>query len=880
VFHHADVIDNSMVEKTPRAVRYAALLGPLILAHCGDQDSTRLWLADSDSAASSPSPSSPASTAPLPGASSSPDAPWVPASESPPAASSDADPSAEVDPEAPWPAGSIDGAGGPSEPLEPSAPDDEWPGEIASAIERAPLATLSLPASLEVSPRGWTTEVAFPALTFDDPVGLSEAPGTGHLFVLEREGRIYAFENDPAATEKRLVLDLSARTQGNGDSGLLGLAFHPEFGEPGLAGAGYVYVHYAFRTGRIIPTTPASDTSTVSRLARFTIDLATLTVDPMSELVLIDQADDSVWHQGGAMFFHPTDGFLYLAVGDEGDVNCSLGNCQVLDKDLFSGVLRIDVDSRGGDISHPIAKQPATGSTANYFIPNDNPFVGLPGALEEFYALGLRSPHRMTHDAVDGITWIGDVGQAQREELNVLAKGANFQWNTFEGTQPGALPMPASPLGRWTAPVLELERREASSIIGGYVYRGPSHPDLQGKYIFGDFATGNVWALSYACDGERLNVTERELLMRTAFRNRQDGLTSFGVDRNQELYLLMLGATAQIHRLARTAGFSNAPLQLSDTGVFRDTASVVLEPSSGFVPYAVQSPLWSDGAIKRRWVAVPDGQSARFAETGAWTFPRGSVFVKHFELATDEARPDLLRRIETRLLVGGARGEYYGVTYRWNEAGTDAELVIEAQTEAIDVLLADHTTRHLRYFYPGPDDCGTCHHAEAGSVLGARTAQLNGEMQYPNGHIQNQLYAWSAAGMLDTALRGTDVARLQRLAAPDDETASLADRVRAYWAGNCSMCHGSLSDIRASWDARQETPLDEQGVILGPSQSATESGAVLIEPGDPGGSVLYGRSASDEPGVAMPPLGRSAADPAYVALLERWIRSLAPRAGD
>src|SRR5690606_24436066 len=141
---------------------------------------------------------------------------------------------------------------------------------------------------------------------------------------------------------------------------------------------------------------------------------------PSSENILIEQVDQNVWHQGGSLFFHPQDGFLYFAVGDEGGSNCRLMNCQRIDKDLFSGVLRIDVDQRGGDISHPILTQPVTGVTGHYYIPNDNPFVGEPGVLEEFYALGLRSPHRMTYDAVDDIVWIGEVGQNQREELNVL----------------------------------------------------------------------------------------------------------------------------------------------------------------------------------------------------------------------------------------------------------------------------------------------------------------------------------------------------------------------------------------------------------------------------------------------------------------------------
>src|SRR5690606_24440552 len=131
---------------------------------------------------------------------------------------------------------------------------------------------------------------------------------------------------------------------------------------------------------------------------------------------------------------------------------------------------------------------------------------------------------------VDDIVWIGEVGQGAREELNVLSRAANYQWNVLEGTLPSTAPLPEPPLGVWTDPVLELGRGEAGSIIGGYVYRGDRLPQLYGKYIFGDFVTGNLWALDYDYDGERATALGRELLTRTPFRNRRDGLTSFGVD--------------------------------------------------------------------------------------------------------------------------------------------------------------------------------------------------------------------------------------------------------------------------------------------------------------------------------------------------------------
>jgi uncharacterized repeat protein (TIGR03806 family) len=748
---------------------------------------------------------------------------------------------------------------------------------LVRALTRPAPAALSLPASLEVAAPGWTVVEAFPAVTFDDPTSLGEAPSTGHLFVTEREGRIYALRNDPAVSTKILSLDLSDRTQGRSDGGLLSLTFHPEFGQAQSPNRSYVYVHYAY-TAKPVPE-PDRTTPSWSRLSRFSLDLETLVIDPSSELILIDQADESIWHQGGAAFFGPDDGFLYLTVGDEGMPYCALRNCQSIDKDLFSGVLRIDVDMRGGDVSHPIRRQPETGKTAHYFIPNDNPFVGQPGVLEEFFAIGLRSPHRMTHDAIDGITWIGDVGQARREELDVLQRGANFQWNVLEGSKGGAgLAMPAQPLGVWTDPTFELSRDSAAGIIGGYVYRGARFPSLYGKYVFGDYYYGSIWALSYSYDGSRATVSDVERLTSTEFREGSDGFTSFGVDGSGELYILTLGAESKVLRLDRTEGFSNTPLHLSETGVFVDTASAQLEPSPGFLPYDVITPLWSDGASKQRWLSLPDAAAIGFSETGSWSFPEGTVFVKQFDLALDEARPDERRRLETRLLVNG-EGGYYAVTYRWNADGTDAELVLESSAEPIRVDLADGHQRELAYLFPGPDDCAVCHNPGAGSVLGARTAQLNHDVFYPQlGRSANQLLSLAAAGALDVTLKQRDLQHLPTYVSLADESAPLDARVRSYWASNCSMCHGSVPDIRADWDARYEVPLDRQGVIDAPSQNASEAGAFLVVPADPGHSVLFQRSATTARGLGMPPLGRSVPDPQYVDVLERWIRSLPPSA--
>jgi glucose/arabinose dehydrogenase len=722
---------------------------------------------------------------------------------------------------------------------------------------------LQLPARFRLVP-------AFPNITFDDPVSLVEAPGSGHLVVSEREGRLYAFENRSDVRTKLLMLDLSARTQGEGDSGLLGVVFHPEFSDRASPNRGYLYVHYAFREAPVVGKPAPWETVTRSRLARFTVDIDSLVADPASELVLIDQRDQNVLHQGGGLFFHPADGFLYLSVGDEGGSRCRYRNCQRIDKDLFSGVLRIDVDQRGAPLSHPIVRQPATGSTANYFIPNDNPFVGQPGVLEEFYALGLRNPYRMTCDPVDGTVWIGDVGDQGREEIDVLSPGANFQWNVYEGRLRSSGNARAPRLGVWTDPLLELSREQARSIIGGYVYRGRRLPQLSGKYIFADFSRRRIWALPYRVEAGRVEPGELELLMAAEFQNAETGITSFGVDGEGEQYLLTLGARSSVLKMEAVDAVLNAPRRLSQIGIFRDLSG--LEPIDGFVSYSVQSPLWSDGAGKRRWMALPEGQAIAYSADRPWQFPVGTVFVKHFEMALDERKPERLTPLETRLLVAGAGGKYYGLTYKWNADATDAEAVTDGLSEVREVIGPDGTARSLTHYYPGARECLTCHNPQAGHVLGVRAAQLDGPHRVADNAVTNQLTDWAARGLFRDAPDTFDA--VAALAPLGDESLPLQDRVRSYWDANCSMCHGVVSDIRAHWDARYGTPLLAQGVIEGRSIYGGDNDAtLLIERGSPQRSVLYQRSATGVEGLSMPPL-RSEPDSAYLKLLERWINSL------
>jgi glucose/arabinose dehydrogenase len=354
--------------------------------------------------------------------------------------------------------------------------------------------SLALPVALPTG--NYALELAWDE--FNYAMALAAPPGeTNELWVAERAGRIRVITDLAANTiQTSPVLDISTlrAVTTNGENGLLGLAFHPNF-----VVTKRLFVFYCHNLGGVRR----------NRVSSFEVTSeAPFIADPATEIVYLDQRDDAGNHNGGDLHFGP-DGYLYVALGDEGGANDSYKNSQLVDRDFFSGLLRLDVDRRPGNIeptAHNAIPRDAEGR-AFYRVPVDNPLVAqwqLAGADPasplrlEFYAIGLRNPWRFAFDNATGRLWLGDVGQGTREEINLVVKGGNYGWALREGFLPfteGPGHEPPVGFSVLSDPLYDYPRSDGRSITGGVVYRGTRLPELEGAYIFGDYASGRVWAL-------------------------------------------------------------------------------------------------------------------------------------------------------------------------------------------------------------------------------------------------------------------------------------------------------------------------------------------------------------------------------------------------
>jgi glucose/arabinose dehydrogenase len=340
-------------------------------------------------------------------------------------------------------------------------------------------------------------ERVFPTLSFQGMTNLIQPDdNSGLIFITEQRGVIRTFIASQPEQGSHVFLDITDRVNNGGEEGLLGLAFDPDYQKNG-----YFYVYYSAANPRR------------SVVSRFGLDNGNRDVaSPQSEVVFLEVPQPYANHNGGQIVFGP-DGNLYIGLGDGGSGGDPLGNGQKLST-LLGKILRINV--RNLSVS------------GEYNIPPDNPFVRTSGARPEIWAYGLRNPWRFSFDKESDLLWAGDVGQNLWEEIDIIKKGANYGWNIMEGFHCYSPTTGCNQAGI-TFPLVEYDHSQGCSVTGGYVYRGDRIPVLQGLYMYGDYCSGNIWALGYSGNA----VTQNVLLVKSGLN-----ITSFGEDRARNLYIL------------------------------------------------------------------------------------------------------------------------------------------------------------------------------------------------------------------------------------------------------------------------------------------------------------------------------------------------------
>ncbi|MRI00429.1 T9SS type A sorting domain-containing protein [Kriegella sp. EG-1] len=731
-------------------------------------------------------------------------------------------------------------------------------------------------------PQGLPYQPVFPNITFDSPLTFNEVPNSNKIIIGQRDGKIFWFDKDPNVTVKNSMIDLSEKVGLVWDGGFLGLALHPQFG---TTGKNYFYVWYTTEDAN---SNDFPNRYTVQNcdseeywgnfliLARYEANPNTLSVQPSSEQIMLKLRMYGTTHRGGGLLFGD-DGFLYLTTGDQ----TAFKKAQDINNNLDGGVLRLDVDKNTTKSHAPIRTMPDDHGYSDeitgigYWIPNDNPFLSPTGAnFEEYYSMGHRNPHRMTKDRETGELFVGEIGGGRHEEINIVKKGKNYGWPLYEGLYKSTVCVQELHNNMsHEQPLVAFPRSEANAIIGGYVYRGNEVPELVGKYICADYGIGE----------EIFTVDINNGTYEQYGNFTSTNIISFGEDKEGELYIMKQGVSSLYKITSKNTGFGTTPQLLSQTGAFSDIEN--LTPTDGLIPYDLVESFWSDGAEKKRWMAIPnDGnhnatdEKIKYTDVDDWDFPIGSVLVKHFELPIDERNPTITKRLETRFSIKASDGNFYFVTYKWNEEQTDATLLTSGLEENIRITKANGSSETQTWSYPSTIDCVSCHNPTTGGVIGAKSRFLNKDYTYPKtGNTGNQLVTLSHLGILDQAITDADTNGILTSKSIDDATASLDEKARSYLDLNCAYCHRPGTGNRGDFDLRLNLDLVQTGVLsASPYIPLGIPNEKIVAAGDVGSSILYHRMNSIDPAIKMPPISKNKIDIKAVTLINEWIGQLDP----
>jgi uncharacterized repeat protein (TIGR03806 family) len=671
----------------------------------------------------------------------------------------------------------------------------------------------------------------FDQISFSRPIYLFNAnDGSNRIFVVEKSGVVKVFANDENTSQFTTFLDIqSAVNSSPSEAGLLSVAFHPNYA---VNGKFYIYYNYG---------------SLNTRVSEFIVSDNPDVANDTTERKIFEIPQPYSNHNGGQIAFGP-DGYLYIGLGDGGSGGDPLNSGQNT-QTLLGAMLRIDIDK-------------VTAST-KYGVPPDNPFVGDSSAgLPEIWAWGLRNPWRFSFDTESGRLWAGDVGQGAWEEVDIIEGGKNYGWRIMEGTH-CYNPSSGCDTTGLTMPVIEYSHSIGKSITGGFVYHGSKQPRLKDVYLYADYVTKKIWGLKY----ENGQVIENKLIAECPSL-----ISSFGQDENGEVYVV--GYDGNIYAFEEKAGNPAPrfiPETISESGLFANIDSLI--PSPGIISYSVNSQLWSDGAYKTRYIALPETSKIDFNIEDPWQYPPNAVLVKNFFLELIKGDPQSRKIIETRFLVRHPDKEQWdGFSYMWNDEATDASLLESSAYKSFTIT--DGANEYQQnYYYPSRSQCVECHTPEAGFVIGVKTSQINKQHLY--GDISdNQLRSYNKIGLF-TEYIGEDYSAYPKLPDPHDTNFKIEDRARSYLDANCANCHLEGSSGRTNIDFRYDIPLAAAHIVGIPADlyNAGIEGAERIKPGAADSSMVYVRM-MDTTSFRMPPMATSIVDEFGTRLIKQWIDSL------
>ncbi len=727
---------------------------------------------------------------------------------------------------------------------------NEFNLEVVSAVsalpERPILAKpLNFPVSGSVSTGNYEFEIAFPNIAdnFIAPVQVLNDGLNNLIYVVDKPGIVWVFPNDESVDESQLVqvLDIRDEVRDNHEQGFISMAFHPQFAQNGFA-----YIYYIEGENDEPSSGGAFDDGVLQRITMNSTTTPTAVVaGSRVDVLRVPQVGND--HKGGKMEFHPGDGLFYMSFGD-GAYAATAGD-PVDPTDPRKNNAAQETDNLLGTFIR-IEMLDVAENGLFYRIPSDNPFVNNTDFRGEIWSYGHRNPWRWSFQQTAPYTlWETEVGQAGFEEVNIIERGKNYGWPICEGEthrgQAGGDPqLNRSCVGDLEGPVEGYFHSTGSvSIIGGVVYNGNALPALRGKFLFGDYISKNIWTIEEG---------QSKQLLSDGFPS---NIVSFGTDLSGDqvlvsAYGLEFGVSGIYRIVDRDAAAAVIPSKLSQTGLFAELSTQF--PVSGLIEYDVNSKPWFDHAQVRYFVSIPNESTIDFEQQSLWSLPVGSVVVKHSDVqrsATDKVP------FETSVLFRQETG-WEAANYRWNDEGSDADLVTSTRSESLLEYIEGATQLVSRTVRAG-GDCGSCHTGLGGKdPRGLKTQQFNRPFAQ-QGIVENQLDSFNQVGLFSAPISAS--INYQSYVDPADLNADLNERARVYLDTNCSSCHsGSLMNLKYG------VPLSDMDMM----NRRLAGSQYRMLPFNHTRSVIHSFQVSDSNRM---PRGTNLTNPVAATLFEQWI---------